>query len=182
MQPNSSGKLLILTVPQISTRVSSYSQAMVFSIASITGRRVVLAHQCHRSARVLSWRGFVDVKESGVWTHQQPWYWLCRINGFLSLGEVGLTHWGRATHICVSKLPIIASNNGLSPGRRQAIIWTSAGIFLIGTLGTNFSEIVIEIRIFSFKKMGLKMSSGKWQPFCLGLNVLTGPCLWVRLD
>ena len=35
-----------------------------------------------------------------------------------------LTHWGRVTHICVGKLTIIASDNGLSPGRRQAIIWT----------------------------------------------------------
>ena len=39
-----------------------------------------------------------------------------------------LTHWGRVTHICVGKLAIIGSNNGLSPGRRQVIIWTNAGI------------------------------------------------------
>ena len=83
-----------------------------------------------------------------------------------------LTHWGRVTHISVSKQTIIGSDNGLSPGRRQAIIWTNAGILFIGTLGTNFSEILIEIRIFSFKKMGLKMSSAKWRPFCLGLKVL----------
>ena len=55
-----------------------------------------------------------------------------------------LTHWGRVTHICVSKLTIIGSDNGLSPGQRQAIIWTTGGILLIGPLGTNFSEIVIE--------------------------------------
>ena len=84
-----------------------------------------------------------------------------------------LTHWGRVTHICVSKLTIIGLDNGLSPGRRQAIIWTNAGIKLIGPLGTNLSEILIEIFIFSFKKMHLKMSSGKWRPSCLGLNVLT---------
>ena len=77
------------------------------------------------------------------------------------------------THICVSKLTTTGSDSGFSPRRRQAIIWTNAGILLIGPLGTNFSEIVIEIDAFSFKKMHLKMSSGKWQPFCLGLNVLT---------
>ena len=71
------------------------------------------------------------------------------------------------------KLTSIGSDNGLSPGRRQAIIWTNAGIFLIGPLGTNFSEILIEIHTFSFKKMHLKMSSEKWRPFCLGLHVLT---------
>ena len=76
------------------------------------------------------------------------------------------------THICVSKITVIGSDNGSSPGRRQAIIWTSVGILLIGPLGTNFSEILIEIYTFSFKKMHLKMSSGKWRPFCLGLNVL----------
>ena len=84
-----------------------------------------------------------------------------------------LTHWGRETHICVSILTIIGSDNGLSPGRRQAIIWTSAGILLIGPLGTYFNEILIEIHTFSFKKMHLKISSAKWRPFCLGLNVLT---------
>ena len=83
-----------------------------------------------------------------------------------------LTHWGRVTHICVNKLTIIGSDNGLSPGRRQAIIWTNAGILLIGPLGTNYGEIAITIHIFSFKKMHLKMSSGEWRPFCLGLNVL----------
>ena len=54
-----------------------------------------------------------------------------------------LTHWGRVTHICVGKLSIIGSDNGLSPGRRQAIIWNNAGILLIGPLGTNVSEILI---------------------------------------
>ena len=90
-----------------------------------------------------------------IWTQLTYWgLWL-------------LTHWGRATH----KLTIIGTDNGLSPGRRQAIIWTSAGILLIGPLGTNFNEIFIEIHTFSFKKIHLKMSSGKWRPFCLGLNV-----------
>ena len=67
-----------------------------------------------------------------------------------------LTHWGRVTHICVGKLTIIGTDNGLSPERRQAIIWTNAGILLIGPLGTNFSEILIEIQTFSLKKIRLK--------------------------
>ena len=84
-----------------------------------------------------------------------------------------LTHSGRVMHICVSKLTIIGSDNGLSPDRRQAIIWTNTGIFLIGPLGTNFSEILIANHTFSFKKMHLKRSSAKWRPFCVGLNVST---------
>ena len=89
----------------------------------------------------------------------------------LSQEQLVLTHWGRV-HICVSKLSIIGSDNGLSPGRRQAIIWTNAGILLIRTLGTNFSEILGEIHSFSFSKMHLKMSSATWLLFGLGLNEL----------
>ena len=81
------------------------------------------------------------------------------------LPQAMLTLWGRAMHICVSKLTIIASDNGLSPGRRQAIICNNAGILSIGLLEINFSEILIEILTFSFKKMHLKVLSAKWRPF-----------------
>ena len=83
-----------------------------------------------------------------------------------------LTHSGWLMHICVSKLTIIGSDNGLLPGQRQGFVWTKAGILLIGPLGTNFSELFIEIHTISFTKMHLKMSSRKWGPFCLGLNEL----------
>ena len=66
-----------------------------------------------------------------------------------------LTHWGRVTFInnmCISKLTTIGSDNGLMPGRCQAIIWTYVGILLIWILGTNLNEI----HPFSFKKMLLK--------------------------
>ena len=43
----------------------------------------------------------------------------------------------------------------------QAIIWTSARLLLIGTLGTTFGKICITIQQFSFMKMNLKMSSAK---------------------
>ena len=62
-----------------------------------------------------------------------------------------LIHWGRVTHICIGNITIIGPDNGLSFGRRQAIIWTNAGILLIWTVGTNFSEILIEILTFSLK-------------------------------
>ena len=93
---------------------------------------------------------------------------LCIILGMYCV----LTHWGRVTHLCISKLTSIASDNGLSPGWCQAIIWTKAGIWLIRPIRTNFSEILSKIHTFSFNKMRLKMSSGKWRPFCLGLNEL----------
>ena len=68
-----------------------------------------------------------------------------------SLGFNVLTHWGRVMHTCVSKF--IGSDNGLSPGRRQAIIWNNAEILLIGPLGTNFSQVLIRIQTFSSKKI-----------------------------
>ena len=72
---------------------------------------------------------------------------------------------------------IIGADTGLAPTRRQAIIWTNAGISSIVPLGTNFSEILSEIHILLFKEMHLKMSSAKWRQFCLGLNVLTWWCI-----
>ena len=76
-------------------------------------------------------------------------------------------------HLYVSKLTIIGSDNGLTSCQCQAIIRTNASIMLIGPLGTKFSEILIKIHMFSFKKMHLKMLCAKWQPFCLSLSLLT---------
>ena len=91
------------------------------------------------------------MRQAITWTNADPVDW--RI--------YALTHWGRVTHICVSELTIIGSDNGLSPQRRQAIIWTNDGILLIEPLGTNFSEILFGIQTFLFNKMHLKMSSAK---------------------
>ena len=68
----------------------------------------------------------------------------------VSITPLPLTNWSRVTHICSSKLTVIGSDDGLSPGGHQAIIWTKAGILLIGLLGTNFGEISIPIYTFSF--------------------------------
>ena len=65
-------------------------------------------------------------------------------------------------HICSSKLTNVGSDSGLSPGRRQAMIWTNIGILLIRN----------KLQWNPFKKMQLKMSSGNWRSFCLGLHVL----------
>ena len=54
------------------------------------------------------------------------------------------------THICVSKLTITGSDNGLSPGQHQAIILTNAGIMWIVPLGTNFSEILLNQNLYIF--------------------------------
>ena len=83
-----------------------------------------------------------------------------------------LTHWGWVMHICVGNLTIVDSDNGLSPGRRQAVIWTNAGILLMEPFRTKLGEIVIEILTFSFKKMHLIVSSAKWRPFCPGGDAL----------
>ena len=82
-----------------------------------------------------------------------------------------LTRRGRVTHMCVSNLTIIGSGNGLSPGRRQAIIWTNAGILLIGPLGTNFF-----IQENAFENVVWKMAAILYRPQCvndsMGLCVL----------
>ena len=103
----------------------------------------------------------------GAWANFDPD--LCR---HASIGHNELTHLGSVEHTYVGNLTTIGSDNGLSPGRRQAIIWTNTRVLLIGPLGTNFNEILIEIHTFSLKKINFDMSYGKWGPFCLGLSVL----------
>ena len=68
------------------------------------------------------------------------------------------------THICVGNLTSIGSENGLSPSQRQAIIWTNAGILLIEPLGTNFSEILIEI---AFESVLYEMVAMLSRPQCV---------------
>ena len=75
------------------------------------------------------------------------------------------------------------SGNGLAPHRRQAITWTNADLLSIVPL-TYFTEILMEIQLFSLKKMHVKILSAKWQPFCFGFNVLhyaVGPS-WVNFN
>ena len=116
----------------------------------------------------LSWMSHHNNRNLPKWIRSIE-YVLKRTN--LSCRLTPLTHWGRVTHICVSKLGTIGSGNSLSPGRRQAVIWINTAILFSGPLEMNFSEKLKGI-IFSFKKMHLKMSSGNWRPFCFGLNVL----------
>ena len=85
-------------------------------------------------------------------------------------GALALTHWGRVMHKCVNKL-----NNGLLPDRRQAIIWTNAGILLIGPLRTNFSEIFIGIHTIFIQENALqnvvwKMSAILFRHQCVKSN------------
>ena len=91
---------------------------------------------------------------------------------FIWIEAIVLTHQGRVTHICVDKLIIIGSDNGLSPDRRQTIIWTNDWLLSIGPLRTYCSENLIRIQHFSLKKMHVKMASAKWRPTCLRINVL----------
>ena len=60
----------------------------------------------------------------------------------------------------------IGSDNGLTPIRCQAIIWTNAGLLSIGPLGTNLSEILIKIQNFLFTKMRLKIWPATWRSCC----------------
>ena len=76
------------------------------------------------------------------------------------------------THICFSELTPIGSDNSLLPGQHQAIIWTNVELLWMRLQGTYFNEISTKIQTFSFNKMHLYVSSAKWQPFYLSLNVL----------
>ena len=78
-----------------------------------------------------------------------------------------LTHRGRVSQY----MPFMVQIMGLSPARRQPIIWTIDGLLSISLQATYFQEILFGIQEFRFKKMHFKMSSAKRQPSCLGLSV-----------
>ena len=84
---------------------------------------------------------------------------------FIIYSKRGITHLA-----LVPNRVSIGSDNGLPPIRRQAIILTNAGLLSIGP--TNFSELLVKSRTFSFKNMRLKLSSAKWRPFCPGEDEL----------
>ena len=74
---------------------------------------------------------------------------------FTLLLQMVWTHWGQVTGVCLS-----GSDNGLS--RVSVMIWIGAGLLVIDHLRTNFSEISIKMKLFSSKKITLKMSSAKY--------------------
>ena len=78
------------------------------------------------------------------------------------------------THICVSKLIIVGSENGLLPERHQAIICTNAEILLIGPVETTFIEILNEKRNSYMFIQENVFENVVWKvaPFCVGLNDL----------
>ena len=100
------------------------------------------------------------------------WDWQIYLWKYLpQLSEAnGLTHWRRVSHICGGESTITGSDNGLSLGRRQAIIWSSAGVLLIWTLGTNFNRILIGIQTFSIHENAFENVVCEMTSICLGLN------------
>ena len=88
-------------------------------------------------------------------------------------------------HICVSKLNIIDSNNGLAPDRQQAIFRNQFWDISIWPLGTTFSEMSLEIHTFSFNKMDVKMSSATILSWPQYVNLRFGdllPCTVITLN
>ena len=126
---------------------------------NILGSIVVLQHQGQLLLMQIKFNPSMDKSShaSKIWDEMTP-YWL---------------HWAWVTHICIGNLTTIGLDNSLSSGLGQAIIWTNSEISLIWPLGTNFSEILIQTLIYSFKKMHLKMLAAKYRLSCLSLNELT---------
>ena len=122
---------------------------------------------CHHSKH--HWQSFVHVFLFCVWyklkfkskrwiiiKHHDIQHTVNSASSALPVQQLlALTHCGRMTHICIGNMTIIGSENGLLPGWCKAIIWTNAEILLIEHLRTNFSEILIKIYTFSFRRMHL---------------------------
>ena len=87
--------------------------------------------------------------------------------------STALIHWGRVTHMCVSELTIIGSDNGLSPGRRQAIIWTREWWNIVNwTLRNKLQWNFIRNSNIFIQQNALENVVCEMASICLGLNVL----------
>ena len=141
-----------------------------------------MLHVCH--FQKTCYKGKISIKTQRNITdrHKESFEWLYKLNKHIKLLASNTKLRRVISHNSLrpsdaymyirKNQTTIGSDNGLAPYRHQAIIWINAGILLIGFLGTNLSEILIESHTFSLKKMQLLMSSGKWRSFCLGINVL----------
>ena len=72
----------------------------------------------------------------------------------------------------------VQKDNGLLLAGAKPLIWTNAGIYCQLDPCKQTSVKFNRNHIFAFKKMHLKMSSGKWRSFCLGLNEL----IWIKFS
>ena len=98
--------------------------------------------------------------------------------------------WGRVTYICVGNQTIIGSDNGLSPGRRQAITWTNVAILLIGPPRSKLRWNVnrnsyIFIQENPFENVVWKMAAILSRPQCVNwywkyIDVVLNVCLHLR--
>ena len=97
-----------------------------------------------------------------------------------------LSHWGRVTHVCVRNLICSGPDNGLSPGRCQAIIWTNVGILLIGPIGTKFNfnrnsnnflegnafEHVCEMAVILFRPQCVNVFNRRIHNNCISVTII----------
>ena len=82
-----------------------------------------------------------------------------------------LTHWGRMSHICHKFVWTIACRLlAAKPLSDPMLIYCR-----LDPSEQTSGELLLDIHIFSFRGIRLIISSAKWLPFCLGLNVLFIP-------
>ena len=109
-----------------------------------------------------------------VWTMLVYWQlesWLKKLQSDSVMPIFPLTHLGRVTHKCVSKLTIIGSEITGS-----AIIRNNAGLLSIGPLGTNFINLYIFIQENKFKSVVWKMAAVLPRPQCVKGNMPYAKC------
>ena len=125
-------KLLIRS--QISTVVPLILHFIMDLITYPLGKNMVIQWPLVRQHAALNWSKMVlNILMDLI--HQV--LFCCEVSVGWSRSTKSL--WPSDAYIYINDLTIISSDNGLSPDRHQAIIWTNAGILLIGHLEINFN-------------------------------------------
>ena len=116
----------------------------------------------------------MQLRQSDNWYLIFHWLWVPFSNN-----ASALTHWGRATHICVGKLTIIGSDNGLSPWPVPSDYLNQCWNIVHWTIGNKFQCNVnrnwyIFIKENPFENVVWKMSAILSRPQCVKTFHFTG--------
>ena len=108
---------------------------------------------------------------NGNWIVLKHQYITCKVYFQANMRRTlnGLTHWGRVMHICISKLTIIGSENGLVTSHYLNQWWNIVNRTLGNKLQWNLNQNLYIL----IQGNALENVVWKWRPFCLSFNELT---------
>ena len=128
----------------------SYNTSTSLYIYANMESNLATCHPRHKQKNIHTRNASVRINLTMVWLTQLLWILTNNVTKYIHILQS--TIWEQKCQVSFLLWNSLLEDNGLAPGRRQAIIRTNARILLIGPLGTNFIETLIGIETFTLKK------------------------------